>query len=510
MQKAFLLITYLFIFQHSSSAQKEDYSWFLGGNFGSPDSVYRACRMDFSTDTFSITYVNKDLPYRFTNTSICDSNGNFLCYSNGENLYERNLNVVEGGLDFYPSANFQGGVNYIQGYLLLPLPGAQNKIIHIYGVPKVVYPPSGATLGYIKLQYAIADMALNGGLGKVTQRNILVGSDTLIPAQINAVRHGNGRDWWLLAPYYLGHRFYRYLLTPEGLHKEGVQGIPATDLGLGHTCFSPNGQWYARFNWHGIIPDSSFATIELYRFDRCSGLLSDRIFKTYDLGGLNGRPGGVAFSPSSRFMYVTRWDSLFQYDLQAPDIIASEQVVAVYDGFAGDLGLPTRFFYPLLAPDNKIYICVSNYNSRYLHRIEQPDLPGLACNVQQHSIYLPVFNNFLLPNVPFYRLWEWEDSPCDTIGSVGVKELAEGVGGVTIYPNPAQTEAIITFSQPVLAESTIRVINGLGQVLAVHSIPVGSTNIVLPVANYPNGYYFIQISDGINPTVLKKVGIIHY
>src|SRR5690606_37804939 len=117
---------------------------------------------------------------------------------------------------------------------------------------------------------------------------------------------------------------------------------------------SPDGQWYARFNWQGIIPDSSFATIEIYHFDRCSGLLSDRVSKTYDLSGLNGKPGGTAFSPNSRFLYVTRWDSVFQYDLHATDIIASEQVAAVYDGFIAEPGFPTRFFCPLLAPDNKI------------------------------------------------------------------------------------------------------------------------------------------------------------
>ena len=238
-------------------------------------------------------------------------------------------------------------------------------------------------------------------------------------------------------------------------------------------------------------------------------MLSNRLYKTYDLSGLHGKPGGVAFSPSSRFLYVTRWDSIFQYDLQAPDMIASEQVVAVYDGFAGDLGLPTRFFYPLLAPDNKIYICVSNYNSRYLHRIEKPDLPGLACNVQQHSIYLPVFNNFLLPNMPYYRLGAWEDSPCDTIGSVGVKELAEGNGGIDVYPNPAQTEVVVTLSQPVSSECQIMVYNMMGQVISTAFIPTGSTNIVLPVAKYPNGNYIISVSETGRQPWKQKLSILH-
>ncbi|MEI6408716.1 MAG: T9SS type A sorting domain-containing protein [Bacteroidota bacterium] len=352
-------------------------------------------------------------------------------------------------------------------------------------------------------------MALNGGLGKVTDRDIVFSTDTLIPAQINAVRHGNGRDWWLLAPYYLGNRFYRFLLDPTGLHRVGKQDIPTTDLGLGHTCFSPNGQWYARFNWPGVVPDSSFSVIELYRFDRCSGLLSERVSKTYDLSGLNGKPGGVAFSPSSRFLYVTRWDSVFQYDLHATDIIASEKTVAVYDGFLGDLGLPTRFFYPLLAPDNKIYICVSNYNSPYLHVIENPDAPGLACNVQQHNVRLPVFNNFLLPNMPYYRLWDWKDAPCDTLGSVGVKGPLGEMKGFSVYPNPVDDLVNIVFEQDVEANCLIELLSMTGQVLQNQEVGAGNSSLVLPVQQLPNGCYLIRVSSAGQPATFRKISIVH-
>jgi len=504
-----ILLSILLFFSFLLHAQKEDNTWLLGGVV-SQDSAYKTCRLEFLEHQVEITYIDKSLPFGGVNVSISDSLGKLGCFTNGKHLFNRDYEIMDGGFDFYPNAQFPVGVTYIQGYLLLPMPANVHKVAYIYGIPKVVFPPSGATTSYVQLRYAIADMSQNAGLGKVIERNIIAGNDTLMNLQINAIRHGNGRDWWLLAPYYLGHRFYRYLLSPEGLQSAGEQVIPTTDLGLGHTCFSPDGQLYARFNWHGIIPDSSFATIEVYRFDRCSGLLSNRVGKTYDLSGLNGKPGGVAFSPNSRFLYVTRWDSVFQYDLHATDIIASEQVVAVYDGFLGDLGFPTRFFYPLLAPDNKIYICVSNYNSPFLHTIENPNELGLACNVQQHSVRLPVFNKFLLPNVPFYRLWDWEDSPCDTLGSVAVKEVnPEKSAGFSVYPNPTGTVVNIAFVKPVATGCTIELLSTSGQVLRNQTVGAGSSSLSLPVHQLPNGYYFLRVSMDGHPSAFQKLSIVH-
>lgn len=491
-------------------AQKEDNVWLLGGSFNSPDSAYKACRIDFGGSLPSISFLNRDLPCRITNTSFSDSSGTLFCYSNGENLYSRDYEIMEGGENFYPNAVYEDGVPSVQSYLLLSNPDKSKEIIYIYGLLKVheAPVPGGYTLSYIKLNYAVVDMGLNGGLGKVVNRDNTFCTDTLIPAQMNAIRHGNGRDWWLLAPYYLGNRFYRFLLDTDGLHQVGKQDIQTTDLGLGHTSFSPDGQWYARFNWPGVVPDSSFSVIELYRFNRCSGLLSDRVSKTYDLSGLNGKPGGVAFSPNSRFLYVTRWDSIFQYDLHAPDIIASEKTVAVYDGFLGDLGLPTRFFYPLLAPDNKIYICVSNYNSPYLHTIESPDEPGLACNVQQHSVRLPVFNNFLLPNMPFYRLWDWEGSPCDTLGSVAVKEIQGRTTGFSVYPNPTSDVVHIELEQAAIADCRIELLSMTGELMGTQTIPEGTLTTTLPLENYPNGYYFLRVIDARQRISGQKITII--
>jgi hypothetical protein len=40
-------------------------------------------------------------------------------------------------------------------------------------------------------------MRLNGGLGAVTQKNVQLQSFQQVDC-INAVKHGNGRDWWVI------------------------------------------------------------------------------------------------------------------------------------------------------------------------------------------------------------------------------------------------------------------------------------------------------------------------
>ena len=46
------------------------------------------------------------------------------------------------------------------------------------------------------LYYSVVDMNLNGGLGAVTQKNIRL-QPFKIDDGLTAIKHGNGRDWWL-------------------------------------------------------------------------------------------------------------------------------------------------------------------------------------------------------------------------------------------------------------------------------------------------------------------------
>ena len=126
--------------------------------------------------------------------------------------------------------------------------------------------------------------------------------------------------------------------------------------------------------------------------------------------------GGVAFSPNGRFVYMLSSTFVLQADTWAPDIAASLDTVAVWDGFiAPNNGLPTTFFAMQPGPDGRVYFNTNN-STPYLHYINRPDLKGDSCQVVQHGIELPFNNIFTSPHFPNYRLGPLDGSPCDTLG----------------------------------------------------------------------------------------------
>ncbi len=123
--------------------------------------------------------------------------------------------------------------------------------------------------------------------------------------------------------------------------------------------------------------------------------------------------GGAAISQNSRFLYIPSNTYIYQFDLWADDIEESKDTVAVYDGYWNPF--PTTFFLAQLARDGKIYISSTN-GVLSMAVIENPNEKGLACNVRQHSIHLPVYYAFGIPTFPNHRLGPLDGSPCDTLG----------------------------------------------------------------------------------------------
>ncbi|MCK6691608.1 MAG: hypothetical protein L6Q97_05840, partial [Thermoanaerobaculia bacterium] len=199
-----------------------------------------------------------------------------------------------------------------------------------------------------------------------------------------------------------------------------------------------------------------------------------------------------AFSPNSRYLYVARMLQVLQYDLQAPDILASETVVAEYDGFLDENGVPTRFYGLQLAPDNKIYGNIPGFNSRYLHVIDQPNLPGPACNVIQHAIYLPAHNFGTLPNLPFFRLGPAE-IPCDSLISQTLTPETGQPRDIRVWPVPAAD--VLYFSADAVWDEPLRLVlfDAFGRpALDRQTVRLEPTAIV-PLEGLPPGVYFYSL-----------------
>ncbi|MBK8416982.1 MAG: hypothetical protein IPL22_22185 [Bacteroidetes bacterium] len=48
----------------------------------------------------------------------------------------------------------------------------------------------------LKFSYSVVDMNANGGTGEMTVKDQTIISDTVLYYSLQAVKHGNGRDWW--------------------------------------------------------------------------------------------------------------------------------------------------------------------------------------------------------------------------------------------------------------------------------------------------------------------------
>ncbi len=486
------LIIVIFSFSVLSGfSQKEDNIWLMGGIFG-PDSLKATSVIEF-TDVDP----EKSLKYKFigfseTNTNISDPEGNLLLYSNGVNLYNSEDEIIENGEEFHPSTTWTLGYPAIQGALIFPYPSHPNQFFFTL-CDEVFFQNNGwNTVGCSPLTYSIID--LNIGQGMVTEKKTVLTTDTLQFGQLSGIQHGNGRDWWLVsAPTNDTNRFHKFLVSPEGISLHDVQYVGKTfNPGLGQVAVSPDGEMIAYYNWFGIIGLDLKLSVDLYDFDRCSGQMGNHLQMVFED---DGATGGIAFSPNSKILYVSDRFEIYQFDLEASDIMASRTVVAVQDGFLDEAGQPSTFSLMKLAPDGKIYIAATTLGTRYMHVIEQPDSLGLACDVQQHSFLLPTFNYRSLPHHPVFRLGTMEGSPCDTITSTATSEIGDGFS-FKVFPNPTSGTFSVEYELPFGQNTEWALSDALGREVWRETLPVGAKSHSISLTGLREGLYLYQVVSG--------------
>ncbi len=370
--------------------------------------------MDFNTIPPAISYLFNEMNFLQTNASISNSIGKLQFYTNGLYVSNGDHNQMQNGNGLNPGqfAEDMDGLGYIlnQGAIIIPHPDGTNRfyLMHVDRRYTTAQLAGNSKFKY----YTLIDMDLGGGLGEVVAKNQVVIDDTLGLGKLTAVRHANGRDWWMVVHEMVSKKYHRILITPDGVSSLGLASTPYTiqgEEGVGQSVFSPDGSIFARVN---SVSFELGQFLEIYDFDRCTGYLAPKTKVHYDDDALST---GVAISPNSRFLYVSSFDHLYQYDLEAANIPASKKTID-YDGFVEEsTGFSLQFNLAQLAPDGKIYINTVNGTS-YLHVIHQPDLLYPDCMVEQHGITLPTYNAFSMPNFPNYRLGPLDGSPCDTLG----------------------------------------------------------------------------------------------
>ncbi|MCC6837426.1 MAG: T9SS type A sorting domain-containing protein [Bacteroidia bacterium] len=416
----FLFIVGVSFYPIKCHAQMQRAQWRIGYNGAGPATI-----MDFRSGHLRIDSIIQQsvMNFEMEDASLCDNQGNFLCYSNGIYIADATHDTMMNGNDINPgfvtNMWYNFGLPTLQGAIILPDPGDTNQYYLFYASVKYI------NLSCDTLFMAKMDMSMNNGLGAVIIKHFPVRVDSMIAGQLTAVKHANGRDWWLVLHGFDSDIFYLYLITPAGISPPKIQHIGCIKSYAGEACFSPDGKWYASYD--------NANNLEIMGFDRCTGTFSK--YQYFDVNE-TAVCFGCAFSYNSRFLYVCAADYLYQFDMTAQDIFGSVQTVATYDSFTDPL--PTAFITCGLAFDNKIYITGWG-GVQHLSVINSPDILGVACDVQQHAIALPGRNSGTIPNYPFYELGSEDGSICDTL-ILSREDLVFDNSKIIVFPNPVSSE----------------------------------------------------------------------
>ncbi|MCO5288444.1 MAG: T9SS type A sorting domain-containing protein [Bacteroidetes bacterium] len=461
-------------------------------------------RMTFTDSSYLITPELRKIPFEDTQGNISDENGNILMSSNGIFIANATGDTMQQGGGLNPNSYtddwIQWGLPLLYANLFLPMPDDTNKYIlfHLtgnYNSPSLIMPT--------EIYYSIADMSYNGGLGKVISKNNIALTG-IFGGSLAACKHGNGRDWWVIALSDSANYIYKFLITPDTIQYVGsqflnVQGYPGW---MGQPTFSPDGIKFA-YSHYDISMGYYWQDIRLFDFDRCDGdfTFNSIAYLPDSVGGF-----GVAFSPNSQYLYASSWKRIYQLDTYSANIPASMQLVATNDSFASPSPpFYTDFWEMYLAANGKIYL-TSGSGVVHLHEMDYPDSVGMACNVNLHNVFINNFNFRTVPNHPNYYLGRKIGSPCDTIPT-GFEEKEHDFK-FKIFPNPNNGNFKIMYLLPQNKAGKLEIFDINGRAVYSQNLPQWSTLQFISLPKLSNGIYAIKINSN-NFSITKKL-IIHH
>ncbi len=420
-KKAFAFIL-LGVLYNSVFAQYKNTVWCFGDSVG------------INFNTLTPTLFNSGIDSRGGVVSIADSLGNLLFYAGGtpnalNAQYPRAASVYSFSHQTMLNGDSIVGKAWYREHVIVPFPN-NSQMFYLFSAGVTTNP------GFF---YSVIDMSLNNGNGAVVQKNVSLQTNNIYANDgITAIKHGNGRDWWVIIRNWYNQipndDYYFYLVSPLGVSLHHTQNIgEMVTPGFFRVEPSEDGNKIAS------ISNKGFTAV--YDFDRCSGLLQNENILQHDEVTLDGDSlpwyWSCTFSPNKQFLYVNGIPFSFnnspkgylhQYNLNDTNPVASRYTI-------DSTLLPESGRWVKLAPDGKIYVAtvyenglvfpypyqdsIRNYINENLGVINSPDSLGAACNFTPYSFYLGGKRTYgCLPNNPNYSLGPLVGSICDTITTV--------------------------------------------------------------------------------------------
>lgn len=462
---------------------------------------------------FSTVGTNPYTYFAHGHSCISDSaTGKPLFFCNGFQLFDTLGNLMENGDSLVPP--------YLYSFNLYPfsdrpqasiiLPKGSNGEYYVFTVSNTdsyynYLKIANTEYPYNLLQYHVVDIKANNGLGKVIKKNVPIAYNLKMSrVGMQACRHANGYDWWLLKQAsYDSNYILRYLVKADTIIGPEVQAFPQIftvgDL-YGQSAFSKDGKHYAYCS-------SRKSKMFYADFDRCTGLLSNAktivlpVDSTTDpfydnVGKFDSTATGVCFSSNDSFLYVSK-----EYNIYQLEIYNSNNAAAWY---TVQHGCDTTLLY--FENYNTLYrgmdgrIIIGNFHSivNSCSMIENPNQKGVACGfcrkcMRYNSATPPITSP---SNMPDFTLGV-DSSSCWPVAIVNTKLKFENC--IQIYPNPNNGNFIVEFSEKFIGQE-FQVFDITGKLLLVRKAFQRNS---ITMSNYAKGIYLVKVANIVKRIIVE-------
>lgn len=396
---------------------------------------------------------------RYGSSTISDKNtGDLLFYSNGYNIYNKNNAVMDNGNDLFgvsqPEYNYIGNPSD-QSSIIVPMPNSASLyyVFTINGnrtLKDQDFIPSPNPVTNYGLRYAIVDMSLNGGMGKVISKNNVLFTNSPTNA-LTSTFASDGSSYWIVTAN--NGNFLSYKLDASGLNTNPVVS-PGTSYGS-FIKISPNSK---------KLLTRGYQSVWLHNFDNATGSITSPVniiannsfTASYDDD--SDSPNSAEFSPDSNIVYfisasaclclypagLIGWSGLSMYNISTGSLVGAVNTSAQYE-----FSLNGRTASMQLAKNGKIYLI---YNSK-----QQNDGYG----------YYNVYFGSTIPSTSVFTSFNWGVINTPNVWSPTVNPLS------SITP---QSGTVNGFSFPQLIPSFDNAANSCPDVLTI-TTPVTSSHI---------------------------------
>jgi Secretion system C-terminal sorting domain len=476
------------------SAQKHDNVW--PGGFteypGQPLNGNFLMRFDNGAPT--VQPANLNMNFESTVAAFSDSTGQLRFYSNGCNIAN-----AAGQILYHQDLMNPGtmrdlvcpDIGYISpnGAMFLPWPGRENINIILLHMSVDYHPDRKLTYG--PLYWSV--LANEPGILQEVNGPIL---DVIYQPSFNyrtyepfsVVRHGNGRDWWIVVPQLRKNKYHVLLLSPLGIKEYPLQ-IIGPDMKcrrVGSSVFSPNGSRYARLqNCGATVMD----------FNRCTGKFSSPVWLPLPAQTFGG--GSVAFSDDGSQLITDGYLTIYKADL--------DDANPAFDTLVRPAQIRGRSLQSFQrGPDGKLYFSLMNRSDL---RPVLSDPFGDDFDFDSLGVRLPNWSVRGLPYFPNFRLYDFPNSPCDTLGintPVSTTDPRAAEAGAKVWPNPFK-EYLTISPESSLKNLQFKLYDPFGRIVVETDIAFAAPQTI-EVGQLPPGmYWWVLKSDGLTVGAGKVV-----